>query len=716
MVAANREWLFTRDGWIDTWMYFGFFRHYNIAVFLDENKKIARLPWILIGFLANHIAPTVTASLILHLGLFAAGVLCFYLLAAHMFGRCPAIIAALTYLTWAPMHGFGGWDYHNTLLPLVFLSAYFVLLTALRRADRPATRFAVVGVLFALAIHTNILVALLIPGILVRVWHEWTLLPAPERTLQRVRLSLAGLVTGALAITLALGLIDVAFGRTFFFFGELISRSAFLIEHQSIEDAWWLPWSSLWWISEIHTPMFDAMIVLGIACAVAGRGWNLRRVLASSAACMLVEFALGLSLFGLGQAFGHPLLQPFYMLMPVTMPMFLALAAMVGLVAEDFGQGTQGVVASHATAFAAFAAVAFGVQFIGQITIAPNLLGDRTLWSMNLSLFIMLLGFAVATVIARTGPIPYRSWVALAVLAVTLGQVNAVWPNAADDRGPYDAWSRCRAHVALLSAVAGADDLLFPRLLQGQNVLPWFRRGESIVDKGAACRLSTSDLADPLFAMGYGVYVGYPQVGSSPTMPQSVVGQLVPGRDVIAFMSNSANDDDRLLRILQAHNPSWQEVETHRIGADGLYADLHVIAAQPTHSVLVPFSLSTQNRSTFVTAPSGDVFVSLPNTAWTYVARVHFPYSKPANVAGITMRVRLIRGTAAVGILNRTGTAFLSREVLAPAVGLTIVELRVPNWAEAGPLEIETGDGVDAGQLEISSLGIMEKNAVNAVR
>src|SRR5580658_4650218 len=47
MIALNREWLFSSKTAVAPWMYVGYFLHYDTPDFLADNKKIARLPWIL---------------------------------------------------------------------------------------------------------------------------------------------------------------------------------------------------------------------------------------------------------------------------------------------------------------------------------------------------------------------------------------------------------------------------------------------------------------------------------------------------------------------------------------------------------------------------------------------------------------------------------------------------------------------------------------------
>src|SRR6476620_2112889 len=167
MIAFNREWLFSGLGMVDTWMYVGYFLHYDSPDFLAGNKKIARLPWILLGFSVNKLTSPIVASYILHAGLLAAGAFAFYGVATRLFGRQAAILATLTYLTSQFMHGMGGWDYHNTLTPLLYFLSFLSFDSALVSGRRPFIAFIKFGTVIALTIHTNILVLLLGPALVI---------------------------------------------------------------------------------------------------------------------------------------------------------------------------------------------------------------------------------------------------------------------------------------------------------------------------------------------------------------------------------------------------------------------------------------------------------------------------------------------------------------------------------------------------------------------
>ncbi|HEU4690271.1 MAG TPA: hypothetical protein VFS23_17990, partial [Vicinamibacterales bacterium] len=66
LLLSNSDWFFTREGYLDPWNYVGLFHHYLDPDYLPEDYKLARLPWILVGFLVNSVLPPVPAAYVLH--------------------------------------------------------------------------------------------------------------------------------------------------------------------------------------------------------------------------------------------------------------------------------------------------------------------------------------------------------------------------------------------------------------------------------------------------------------------------------------------------------------------------------------------------------------------------------------------------------------------------------------------------------------------------
>ena len=574
MLVANSDWIFTRPGLWDPWIYFGFFRHYDVPGYLAGRKEIARLPWILIGFLVNKTASPIAAAFILHAGAFALGCIYIYRTSSRLFGRAAAVIASLLYLTWQPIHGPGGWDFHDTLVPVVYLAAYNALISAASSKAGSFRNFFWFGTLCALAVHTNILIVFLFPALLVRAAHSVRSWMAEEKGMHAwFRASMTGTVLGAAWATVILGAVNVIFGRGFFFFDVLASRSMFLLGHLGVERQWWEPFSSFWWLTEEHMPMFGATLVLALVCTVISwKQWS-SNILASSVACALLEYVLSFGVFAVAHAFGHPLLTPFYMLMPAALPMFIAIAAIISVTSKTPTNPLA------VTGVVIFAALAFGLQFIGHFSMNPALFNWRpALWYNMPPFIVMLAGFLAAALIAKI-PIPGRSTVALGCLTLALGQVNAIWPLNSNEWVSYDFRSRCPQNRALLSAIVQADAVLFPIVQSGKRVLPWFDK-LSFVGPSNACTLATWQLGGPLFAMGYGASdLGSWDVEAAPKIPTAVVQSLDPHVDTVVVISNDNNYVAMILNRMRRSNRGWRESTSYTVDEDGMKFVLHLISS-----------------------------------------------------------------------------------------------------------------------------------------
>lgn len=581
MLVANDDWIYTPPGWLDPWIYFGFFRHYNVADYLTSRKEVARLPWILLGFIANHLATPVIAELLLHAACYAAGVFFLYAVIVRLFGRIVAVITSLVYITYVPLHGSGGWDYHNTLLPVLFFSAYLALMSATRRAGKPFLSFFKFGILFALVAHTNILALLVTPAFAVRGAHNvrnWMSRAYLGRWLGQ---ALGGTVLGGLAITIVLGAINVAFGRPFFFPGMLISRSLFLLHRTDVEKIWWVPWTSGWWLIEEHTPMFEAVLFsIAVVTLISWRRWSVRGLIASSTACAMLEFVLSFAPFAIAQAKGHPLLTPFYMLAPAALPMFVAIAALiavaVGRVALSEKSESVVVVAS---------ACIIGIEFIGHYAINVLSIGWHPQPWYNWPPFALIVGgLVVASIVSR---IPFgasstaQSAFAFGCVALALGQANTIWPFGSTTWTPYEYWNRCPQHRALLSAIVQFDEAMFRRLQLGKHVLPWYSDPESAA-ASATCQLYSWQIGGPLFAMAYGAgTLGPWDVRPNPAIPEAVVKTLSPGTDQIALITNDPQYVDSTLARLRLGGHPWKDVAVTTIGGYGMFFKVHLLDAVP---------------------------------------------------------------------------------------------------------------------------------------
>src|SRR5687767_15892511 len=68
LAAGNDAFGFDPSGWLDSYMYLGYFWHYADHLWLfddNSNYKISRLPWLLPGFAAHSLLSPVAAARVL---------------------------------------------------------------------------------------------------------------------------------------------------------------------------------------------------------------------------------------------------------------------------------------------------------------------------------------------------------------------------------------------------------------------------------------------------------------------------------------------------------------------------------------------------------------------------------------------------------------------------------------------------------------------------
>lgn len=714
MVAANTEWLLTKKEWIDTWMYFGYFRHYGFPDFLADNKKIARLPWILLGYLLNRVASPLASEYILHLGLFAAGLFGVYCLTLRMFGRAVAVIVTLAYLTYLPAHANGGWDYHNTLAGPLYIFAYASLLTLLDGTPHPVRRGFVFGSLFALTLHTNIIFILLVPSLIFRTAVELRSSRRGGPVLGWFMRGLAGAVTGAVSVTLALGLINVAFGRRFLFFMPLADRSVYLLGNAEAEKGWWLPWSDSWWYAQIHTTIPDVLIIVGLFVFAAMLFRGLRRPSATRTfqryRFVLLEFLLGLLMFAIGQTLGQPLLEPWYMAFPLVIPGFLALGSIIAAILRaGSDQPMRWNVGLTAGAAAAFIALFLTQESVGSLIFPEYMHG----WDNSEPVTVTLVALGLAYAITRLpvgNPIVRRLLILSGsfVLVLGLAHANARWPQGPYLWKAYDYSSDCTARKAAVSAIVAADDTLFPRFTAGRDFEIVYKDGEVLGP--SECPLNSYDVGQPLLAMGYGSPVHYWNMSKLLGLPDERFTQVFSGISFLAVLTNDKAYVTHLLDRLRKTDPYWHDAGEQTLDRGNYALKMQLLSSEPDPATWhkAAFSVAPENGAVLRTTAIDIKLASAPDTRSARLTP-EAPVLRPGSA--ITLALRVHAGEAAVGILSADNSRFIQRKVVAARNAAQIITLQVPASDNPGPIVVDSTSG--GGDLSI--LAIHDEESSTAV-
>ena len=242
-LCFSPAWMYTADG-IDEWIYHGYFLHlkHHIVSF-GAGYYGGRLPWILPGFAAHALFGPLTANFLLRLFVYWMATLSLFFLIKRSYGPRCAVICCLLLAACADFLCAAGWDYVDGagiaygLLCVEELTASAVAAPSSRRAAAWHAMFA--GMAFAAALHTQLFLMILAP-VLAAVF----LARAGKRGLIMVLPALGGFV----ALTGALGLIDVALRGPFLFFAPSLSYGPHVIRADPYYRSPWEWAGSAWWL------------------------------------------------------------------------------------------------------------------------------------------------------------------------------------------------------------------------------------------------------------------------------------------------------------------------------------------------------------------------------------------------------------------------------------------------------------------------------------
>ncbi len=294
--AGNENFGFDPEGWLDAFMYVGYFWHYpeHLPVF-EEHYKISRLPWILPGYAVHTLLGVTAGPYVLGYLTLMVGALAVYLLVRDALNdRTVAAVVAVAFACCTQAHGVGGWAYHMLAAAGYYLMAcWFVLRAAM--GPSPAMAAMLGGVFFAAAVHTHLFLVVFAPFLALL---HWAALPRPlEASWRRCVRDALLLVCGGLALTLVLGSVHGATGGDWLFFMPQIEQAVRLSE--SGQDTWWIGDAGRWVPTAFHLVLPVAFLVAGLPVLLSrgkGRAARLARVFvvqAWMAFALMVFFQFG---------------------------------------------------------------------------------------------------------------------------------------------------------------------------------------------------------------------------------------------------------------------------------------------------------------------------------------------------------------------------------------------------------------------------------------
>jgi hypothetical protein len=480
---AAPDFFFDPPGWLDTFMYVGYFRHYpeHLPVF-DNYYKVSRLPWVLPGFMSFRLFGPMVGTYVLQLGTLALALGCLYGAVRDSLDEGAALLTAVLLGTCTWFHGSGGWNYHNGASIAYYLATVYCLNRAVA-GGRPRAWYFLAGVALASAVLTNLFVAAFGPGL---VLHFALSCRSAGRRFRLCPLDVLAGVAGVVGLTAALCLVHRATGgRSLFFMPQI----QYTLAIARTGNGYWLPLAQ--WLPAAYWLVVPVAGVL--SCPLA---WLLGRPCAGPAgrarALMVLSYQLqGLLAVGVCCYYQfvkrQTVLEPDYMAACLLAPAVLPLAAFFCAVRDRLaGRGVHRLALLALAVFVVpLLATTLGdrLVWVGRLQVRFPALRD---WPVLLPVTLAVAGVAAIALRRRSG----AAWLAgLALLSA--GNLFTAQSNVYNARGP-------RLNRHLFHFVVEADRFtsrLDPSL---RGIKYWFDSQEMIETGGQ--RVGTNWLFDSYVA------------------------------------------------------------------------------------------------------------------------------------------------------------------------------------------------------------------------
>ena len=537
--AINSGWLYTPLSWLDPWYNVAYFLHYGDPTFLNSYYKSSRLSWIIPGFVAYKIFQPIVANYILHMGCLVVSVLFFYLTVIRLFGHAIAFATAACLAVFIPFHGSGGWDYQNAAGGAYYIVAFYFLSGAPSSRNRKVLLVGS-GVAYAAAIHAVVSFVNAIPilGVqfLVLYYHQFGERPSWPTIL----LSSLWFLTGAIALTIALGLVNVTLGRDFLFFWPLIEIVFSYVHDSHNLTRWWLPWSTGWFL-EPNTFFYYIRFIFAVlvACLASVVGAIVQRRFCFVALSLQAQYIFIVVLWIAWQTVGQTALQPEYFAYPLYPAMFFALA---GLAAT-----WKPTVKSGATPFlfCALIAVVAATSLSGLVDAASfSWVGRHTFLALAASAVVSIGLFAVS--------MGRRILIAAAVLAFLAS--NQTGGAVTGGTNLYAFHSRCNNEASGFAALIDADRFMTRDEPDPQKIYIWWDKNELLHDHDG-CVFSLAGFSLSMGSFGEQYLAPLSQEGGPPgpeKLTAESISMITDSSKIAVATANSANVERIVARFRQA--------------------------------------------------------------------------------------------------------------------------------------------------------------------
>lgn len=307
LLAINDNWCYSRNGWIDPWLYLGYKLNYPTFVsdLFSSTYYESRMTPLLVGHAAFVLLPDVLANHVNHLFWYYTAIFSIYFIVKYFADRLKALIAALCFGSHGWFAAAVGWDYPDGAgVACQFLCLAF--LTSALATPTPRWRLAAAGAAAAAMTHAHLFQFFFCP-IFAIYYLSLAACVQGKGLIGRVFIFAFWFGIGAAAFTAVFGAISLAYGGSFLFFMPSIQfGSSFSKE----VNPWVVPIEV--WLRE-GTHLFMPLIAVALSGALLLRSFFKRDV-----DKVLIVFSINMIIAFLTMLFWHLNGQPVFQLIYYT--------------------------------------------------------------------------------------------------------------------------------------------------------------------------------------------------------------------------------------------------------------------------------------------------------------------------------------------------------------------------------------------------------------
>jgi hypothetical protein len=660
--AINSNWLYTQVGLVDPWYNVAYFLHYDDPSFLNDIYKIARLSWIIPGFIVYQIFSPVVANYILHMGCLFISVVFLFLTLNRPFGYRIAFATAACLAIYVPFHE--KWDYQNAPAAAYYIVAYY-LITVAALSDRNRNYLFLAGMAFVAAIHATIVFINMVPILgfhfLVLYRHQSGRFPSAKELFRLTISFMAGIIT----LTIALGLINLGIGRDFLFFRILLDIVASRVSDSSGNAAWWLPWSSWWFLDPYQYFYFGSAVFVTCIAVVIFAVLMKGRIRANSIALSVqVQYLFLVGLWVFWQSAGQDALQPDYFAYPLIPGMFVALA---GTAATWQHHELSPPDLLFSCAVAVIAIISLGAHFFLPVGFIQQLVDSS---SIVLTIFVAFFG---ATLFPLTKSVASRLLFAVAAFSIAnfIGASQSeIFGSTPIDHYAYES-SPCNETKSHFVALIESNRFLssFDPTLASTYV--WWDDNEVLKNRDG-CTFNLRAFGASMSSFNNGLFLASPYpLPTAEDLPESSVSLLTLRRR-IAVPTARPETIDRLMGRFERSGTKLV-VQGRRIiqtSHFGFY--LYVVGIEQGEqtpdfpqlsprwralsgpTVSLPLELLQAHNGGALSAADGVVVLTTPAQQWAYAASGAVRLPARAEGPGVLrVRLQVEQGRLGIGVLAR---------------------------------------------------------------